>query len=75
MAVEPELRQDSLVSKRTEHDALSAWHVERLETLVLDSSQDFLRDFLSGFGLENDDHVLISVDRGQEKTRRVAAGL
>ena len=59
VAVESELRKDALVTQSAEHNPLGAWHVERLEALLLNPAENFVGVFLGGFALENDNHLKI----------------
>jgi hypothetical protein len=49
------LGEHPFVAERTEHDALGARHVQRLEAGLLDAGEQNLRGLGRGFGLENDD--------------------
>jgi hypothetical protein len=67
VAVERELRQHPFVAERAEHDALGARHVERLQALLGDPVEQFLRRFGGCFALEDDDHFTFHSIRGKRK--------
>jgi hypothetical protein len=56
VAFEVQFGEHTLVAERPEHHPLGTGHVERGQPLVLDTVEQLLGGFGSGFGLEDYDH-------------------